>query len=947
MKRVLGFLSAAALGFSCFAAPAKIATQDWVKNALAAAGVRVSAAVVETNVSISITGTVVTNLAFTSAYTCPEVPDCRSISFTVGPAQTAYRQSMTPKTRSLLDLLLLKAYADGEIDRTITMTILSGYWTDKAGRNHEFIFENGWVLELGVDNLPEMPSGAHQCVLDTDCVCKYSEMTEEDFAADAKYQEFEDIGHVDFAAEYGAMENWIDLSAWGSASWQKVQRLPNGNVVYSIEDDQGLWFNLENLWKSDALAEAMLNTVKEINSYLKECRDKYVEINSCKKKDPQHDWSSTMCGAFAWKSCRRNGAHTEGVERHQYDAYSGKTLAEHFCRCGKTSQEHHWTVWMVRTITGAEVVFSRSCPVCNLEDEYRKPLSDFTECNAEIGLHVPKDKDESVCGCKCGYYGVNAQSADSTEFHRWSSTQDCRCTCKKKHEFRKGSACPKVCASCKEMLSDGRAARESDHTKASGHICGCACGYYGVTSDHSASGHYAETAYLHKQASVHGNGIPSFCQCYGAEGTGGFWHWRTARSQTCSRICTYRRGDIDPLGHLAAKSNPEKGITPAKPTDHTPKTYGCGCSCGLCNEDNRAKWMYEKSLHRAAQSAEDQCHCACESRELVGKTEGHTFKTCICTCKEKHDPKKSLNACGYCSTCGFIWRNGVRLDAGNRNNHLWVNGGCYCDGGCVVGGVKMLHADGHRYMKNKCICLCGEATREHILVEQKERVGQWTCWKCNAVFLNFRVTTVCSRCEATVSTEHIGSVGEHFPGCGEPKPSCWKCGCHCTTWGTHTTCNIHYCNACCTKKPPKPPRPPKPTPDDPNPDEPEPEPPEPYVTCKHPRTETEDWDFHWTCEKCSSDFHNWGWRKYCADCGVYIDSESHNEGRHGPPCNGEGEGEDPGHVCEPSLCGEALNDGGTCSESFCPSCESCPNTSQHKNHHGGNGGSGGGGLEII
>jgi hypothetical protein len=52
-------------------------------------------------------------------------------------------------------------------------------------------------------------------------------------------------------------------------------------------------------------------------------------------------------------------------------------------------------------------------------------------------------------------------------------------------------------------------------------------------------------------------------------------------------------------------------------------------------------------------------------------------------------------------------------------------------------------------------------------------------------------------------------------------------------------------------------------------------------------------------------------------------------------------------VCEPSLCGEALNDGGTCQESFCHECESCPNASQHKNHHGGNGGSGGGGLNDI
>lgn len=690
------------------------------------------------------------------------------------------------------------------------------------------------------------------------------------------------------------------------------------------------------------------------------------------------EWLTKSCGVNTWRECSivPEHIHEEDTVSHEY-ANSFHSAAGHYCKCDKKQIAPHqsikqksgrgegvityrlvcqtpgcgwfgdesevcnhpnWGEWFKAGEVAGGFLMRRNCADCASFEEQTIEFSGLESCRADMNIHLPL---EDTCGCKCGHYGVRI--AEEEEFHKWDG-DNCRCFCESKHHFKDGSACAKVCAGCKTTLKSGATAKESDHTPASGHVCGCACGYYGVTSEHSASGHYAETAYLHKQASAHGNGIPSFCQCYGAEGTGGFWHWRTARSQTCPRICTYKRGDIDPLGHLAARSSPEKGITPAKPEDHAAKTYGCGCKCGLCDDKNRGEWIHQKTLHHAAQNAEDQCHCACESRELVGKTEGHTFKTCICTCKEKHDSKNyPLNACGYCSSCGYIWRNGVRLDAGNRNNHLWVNGGCYCDGGCVVGGVKMLHTDGHRYMKNKCICLCGEATRDHILVEQKERVGQWTCWKCNAVFLNFRVTTVCSRCEATVSTEHIGSVGEHNPGCGEPKPSCWKCGCHCTTWGTHATCNGHYCNACCTKKPPKPPRPPKPDPDDPDPDEPEPEPPEPYVTCKHPRTETHDWDYHWTCEECSNDFHNWGWRKHCADCGAYIDSESHNEGKHGPPCNGEA----PAHECVPSLCGEALNDGDTCQEYFCHECGSCPNTSQHANHHGGNGGTGGGGLNDI
>ena len=648
------------------------------------------------------------------------------------------------------------------------------------------------------------------------------------------------------------------------------------------------------------------------------------------------------CGGLCYDDSQRHSTTDKYL-----GSIDGYTVWEIYCTrgCGWKKTDNRecshssYGVWYKVGEVPGGVIMQANCNSCAHRETQTVMLEGMTECNKEVGIHLPLESD---CGCECGHYGSGTPASEE-EFHKWESEEKCRCKCDGKHRFISGNACRDVCKDCKIIDRHGFKANETDHIQASGDVCGCACGYFGVTSEHSASGHYAETAYLHKQASAHGNSIPSFCQCYGAEGTGGEWHWRTARSQTCPRICTYKRGDIDPLGHLAARSSPEKGITPAKPEDHAAKTYGCGCKCGLCDEKNRGEWAHQKTLHHAAQNAEDQCHCACESRKLVGKTEGHTFKTCICTCKEKHDPKTSLNACGYCSSCGYIWRNGVRLDAGNRNNHLWVNGGCYCDGGCVVGGVKMLHADGHRYEKYKCVCLCGEATREHILVEQKERVGQWTCWKCNAVFLNFRVTTVCSRCEETVLTEHIGSVGEHNPGCGEPKPSCWKCGCHCTTWGTHTTCNAHYCNACCTKKPPKPPRPPKPTPDDPNPDDPEPEPPEPYITCKHPRTETHDWDYNWTCEECSNTFHSWGWRKHCVDCGAYIDSESHNEGKHGPPCNGE----DPGHECEPSLCGEELNDGGTCQESFCHSCGSCPNASSHKSHHGGNGGSGGGGLDDI
>ena len=194
MRRLTGFVLAAVLAAtSCFAAPAKIATQEWVKQALAGIGVRVSTATVATNVTTSATtGAVVTNLTFTSPYTCAEVPQCRAISFTVSTAKTAYRQAMTPKTRSLLNLLFASVYADGEIDTTVYLTIESGYWTDAAGNIHLFLFDTGWTCELQEDVLPDPPTTPHTCEeFDSDCVCKRA--ASPNFAGDAEYRQYDDV----------------------------------------------------------------------------------------------------------------------------------------------------------------------------------------------------------------------------------------------------------------------------------------------------------------------------------------------------------------------------------------------------------------------------------------------------------------------------------------------------------------------------------------------------------------------------------------------------------------------------------------------------------------------------------------------------------------------------------------------------------------------------------
>ena len=780
MKRALGFLAASALGFSCFAAPAKIATQDWVKNALAAAGVRVSTAVVQTNITTSATGAVVTNLTFSSSYTCPEVPQCRAISFTVSTAKTSYRQAMTPKTRSLLNLLFASVYADGEMGTAIDMLINSGYWVDAGGNKHNFVFDGGWLVELNDYELPPMPSGTHACTLGRDCVCEVANKSQEDKMKDPEYQRYKDATGSEFWEEFGTMENWIDLSAWGSESWQKVQTLPNGKAVYSIQDDQGLWFNLENLWKSDALAEAMSTTVVEYNKYMKECREAYLRINTCDKKSPQHLWVAHSCGSSSWEICGNNPAHTRGTESHVYAGGQGDA-ASHPCVCGATSQPHQWGNWACDGYSGEYATLVRICPVagCGASALAKVPLSAIKECVAEIGLHVPKGNG---CGCKCG----KGENLDSGAFHFWDGSDivrgvtNCLCVCGAKHVFREPTTywknqhqdewCEGVCQSCRRRLKDGRPAAESDHTPKprSKRRCGCRCGWFGVDQEHTDGGREAKTQRMHPQCMVNNTGDPSsppYCKCFGT-GNGGAWHYHEPfPDSSCPAVCQYMATEDSSLGHLAAgEPSPTSGGTrPATAAHHRGKAYGCGCRCGRCGENNRPDWKGNDALHRPAQNAADQCHCSCESRRLVGSGKGgHEFSgtSCTCTCGGAH--RSSLNACGLClggdgsTPCGRIHRYGELLED---------------------------TADNHRFDSDSCTCRCGSQTRDHDWgAEWRGDPTTTYCPRCGATLDRYPMWRTCKRCGLQEDTGRFEYSGTHQDGCTETggdetsPPAVDKCG---------------------------------------------------------------------------------------------------------------------------------------------------------------------------
>lgn len=688
----------------------------------------------------------------------------------------------------------------------------------------------------------------------------------------------------------------------------------------------------------------------------------------------KHDGKWKMCGDKL-KVCTLVSEHTEGEGDHVYAGGSGDAF-KHPCKCGNSTADHvwgawvqykaspnvlygkytctvsgcaqtkeeqreckhpEWTEWKAVSSIGVQVTYHRSCKVCTAIDELVRDLAANDECITDIDFHVPNEAG-GMCGCKCGYYGTRV--SDNEELHKWDASDivngvaNCLCKCKTKHRFRSGSECPAVCAACQNRRADGSTAQESDHVATRDNRCGCACGYYGVTSEHTSSGRSATSAHLHNQAVTHGNGAPAFCQCYGGDGLGGKFHWRDPRTG-CTSICQWTR-ENEPLGHLAASENPEWLIKKAKASDHTPKAYGCGCACGLCNENNRGNWKHEKSLHKVAQGSTDKCHCACDSKELVGTDEGgHTWEPgkCTCTCGKKHKDMY-LNVCDYCSQCGRVWRGDFWLDGTVAFSHKWNLSGCYCDCG------MHLHSSGHCYEYDSCECDCGEESIDHILKETKTVISKDICWLCYGAFVTYRVSKVCERCGGSLGADHYYNEGEHKEDCGaEPEtPSCWKCGCACTKNSSHSACGGHYCSACCDKKPKKPRK--KNNPDIPDDEEVEPNPETPTVKCSHPSTKSVDMNFDKSCDACGAVFSSSGELIICKTCGELIANNANVTGEHQSPCTDS----DPGHDDDGMwICSETLSDGSTCGTEN-PDGEDCSNRHNHKSSQGGGGTSGGGGT---
>ena len=175
----------------------------------------------------------------------------------------------------------------------------------------------------------------------------------------------------------------------------------------------------------------------------------------------------------------------------------------------------------------------------------------------------------------------------------------------------------------------------------------------------------------------------------------------------------------------------------------------------------RNLWKDEAKLHHPAQNATDQCHCACESRKLVGPAEtgGHTFASandCTCTCGA-YMRNTWLNACNYCSKCDMIHMMGIngydRRLTESAGRHDW--------------SAKASH---------HCRCMCEmhgpEHTPESTTRDAEDgEPSQFYCNLCSRSVYLHTVRHYCTTCGDLLSTSSEESGhGEHPSGDGSEDP---------------------------------------------------------------------------------------------------------------------------------------------------------------------------------
>ena len=424
MRRFRIAAAAALCSLAAIAAGTKtrVATQEWVAERLSAAGVRISMAVVSTNVVAG-----VTNIVVTSPYTCPEVPECQSVRFTMTPAE--------------LNM------GDADVDHSrpyVSVTIVSGQFFDGSTW---FQFAKEWVLEANVSMPDPMPTGTHRCQLGADCICVEAGNTRESVEEELP-DEYKDMTFEDAAKKYPTPLSLVDTDTWGDETWQTSLTI-GGRTTYfarAIVDGGGeRSFNVEKFGESDAWLECIQDLAKQENKYRKILRDFYIDEHVCDKMEPQHSETTITCGSFSWKECGRCGTHISGTEQHEYPG-TVYTADGHKCVCGRGEIEPHGTLELTGsktyTYSGSvktgwtgtlacpkgcgytkqttHVCHHTNCGVCDAGDGCDEP------CHCE-GNHVWGNATQTECAkCECPACTDCAANPPDTDMTKHSGWQPCR-----------------------------------------------------------------------------------------------------------------------------------------------------------------------------------------------------------------------------------------------------------------------------------------------------------------------------------------------------------------------------------------------------------------------------------------------------------------------------------------------------------------------------------------
>lgn len=219
---------------------------------------------------------------------------------------------------------------------TIEITTLTVQWN---GMEYECSLPEGMTTFTFKHELPPIPSSVHEHTPDgrNDCICSEYGITPE---VPEEYLTPEDLRQslID-------TDNWVDLDNWPA----EYTRTRGGNTyhyypvfLYTGTGPDDGWeqvdIRIDELWTSDAWADGVLESMKDLEFHYKECAEAYISAHTCNDGSSHHSpGRSQTCGKYHWVPCVNPGANhlMSGTKGHD-----GHNPPDGRCGCGAEITPH-------------------------------------------------------------------------------------------------------------------------------------------------------------------------------------------------------------------------------------------------------------------------------------------------------------------------------------------------------------------------------------------------------------------------------------------------------------------------------------------------------------------------------------------------------------------------------------------------------------------------------